>query len=388
MKTLPLTTHEIGSLAKPSWKVKAASGTPLNDKDFQEATYWGDFLGLQAETEQLLKILKKRSGFTSEEKQQILKMASLFALRLQEKSGLDIVWDGEQHRVEMYEYPVRRIQGFAFRGHVRSFDNKYYYKASCVGQPECSEPYHVQEYQQISSSAKKPVKIPVTGAYTLVDWSFDENYIAEVEPGKPWVTKARREARKTFLKDIAKNVIYPNLKALQQSGAQYLQIDEPAATTKRAEIEEFTESMRESIGDLIGKAFFSTHICFSDYPRLFPSILELDGILNEVHLEYANRDSRELGVSKEKRKGYEILEMLKDTSFVVGLGVLDVHTDFVESPELVRDRILHACDVLQDPARIFVSPDCGLRTRTWQVSYDKLHNMVVGRDMAKKALGI
>ena len=54
---------------------------------------------------------------------------------------------------------------------------------------------------------------------------------------------------------------------------------------------------------------------------------------------------------------------------ILGLGVLDIHTDFVESPELVRDRILYAVEVFGDPARIHVCPDCGLRTRSWDVAY-------------------
>ena len=55
--------------------------------------------------------------------------------------------------------------------------------------------------------------------------------------------------------------------------------------------------LKTSIGDLAGKAFFSTHICFSDYSRLFPAIKALEGYIDEVHFEYANRDSHELGVN-------------------------------------------------------------------------------------------
>lgn len=90
----------------------------------------------------------------------------------------------------------------------------------------------------------------------------------------------------------------------------------------------------------------------------------------------------------QKRVGYEILEKLKNTKFIIGLGVLDVHTDYIESPELIRDRILYACKVIGDPRRIAVAPDCGLRTRTWDVSFAKLKNMVEGRNLAEKILGI
>jgi 5-methyltetrahydropteroyltriglutamate--homocysteine methyltransferase len=73
---------------------------------------------------------------------------------------------------------------------------------------------------------------------------------------------------------------------------------------------------------------------------------------------------------------------------VLGIGVLDIHTDFVEPAELIRDRILHSVEVFGDPARIHVIPDCGLRTRSWEVAYAKLENMVAGVGLAKQSLGI
>lgn len=381
MKLAPLMTHDIGSLAKPSWKLKAFADLPLNEKDLAEAERWGIRLEIveRAELEQLL---SKKQGFTSQEKIQILRFASLYATRLLEKAGLDLVWDGEQHRIEMYEFPIRHMTGFVFRGHVRSFDNKYYYKASCVEPPNLPHPFHVEEYQQIASFAKKAVKIPITGAYTLMDWSFDEYYAAPIIPGSTRIREGCAGARREFLTDIAQRIVYPNLKALQECGAAFLQIDEPAATTKRDEIAEFIEATKISIGDLAGKVFFSMHICFSDYSRLFPSIRALEGQLNALHLEYANRDTWECGVTSTQRVGYEPIQMLQETSFSAGLGVLDVHTDRIESPQLIRDRILYACKILKDPTRLMIAPDCGLRTRTWEVAFEKLRNMVEGRNLA------
>lgn len=387
MKVKPLMTHEIGSLAKPAWRVKAMSGKPLDDADIQEAAAWGEKLQIKG-CESLVGMLKKKKGFSAEEKSAILQFSSQYGTRLLESAGLDLVWDGEQHRVEMYEYPVRHMQGFRFHGHVRSFENKYYRKASCEEVPTCHYPYHLEEYLTIKALAKREVKIPVTGAYTLVDWSYDSHYISALVPGIEEIDVRRIAARKSFLRDISKNVIYPNLKSLYEAGARFLQIDEPAATTKRDETELYLQSMEESIGDLAGKVFFSVHICFSHYARLFPAIRRLEGILNEIHFEYANRDSRDLGVTRTVRRGYEMLEQLKETEFVVGLGVVDIHTDYIEPPELIRDRILYACKIMGDPGRIMVAPDCGLRTRSWEVALQKLKNMVKGKQLAARELGI
>jgi 5-methyltetrahydropteroyltriglutamate--homocysteine methyltransferase len=381
----PLLTHEIGSLAKPSWRVKAIRGIPLGDDDLAQANLWGRQLHIK-ETQALLRLLEKRQGFTVEEKRELVQFSSLFGIKLLEQAGLDLIWDGEQQRVEMYEYPIQQIKGFVFHGHVRSFDNKYYRRASCEATPRSDFPYHLEEFETISRFASKTIKIPITGAYTLVDWSYDAHYCHAVKPGDKFVQESREAARKDFIHDVSQQVIYPNLKALIEAGASYLQIDEPAATTKRAETAFFLSSIKDSIADLAGKAFFSVHICYSVYQRLFPQICELEGYLNEIHLEYANRDSRTLGISEKQRPGYALLKQLKETPFKIGLGVLDIHTDWIEPPELIRDRILYACKVIGDPQRILVAPDCGLRTRTWEVSFQKLKNMAEGKQMALDAL--
>jgi 5-methyltetrahydropteroyltriglutamate--homocysteine methyltransferase len=71
-----------------------------------------------------------------------------------------------------------------------------------------------------------------------------------------------------------------------------------------------------------------------------------------------------------------------------GLGVLDVHTDFVEPPELLRDRILYAVKVFGGPQRLQIMPDCGLRTRSWEIACRKLTSMTAGVRLARAALGL
>ena len=122
----PLVTHEIGSLAKPNWRVKLLTGRPLTDTDIEDAKYWATQLGLKSEGDELLSILHKRRGISDQDKQRVIHISSLFATKLLERAGLDLLFDGEQHRIEMYEHVIRNVDGFKFYGHVRSFDNKYY----------------------------------------------------------------------------------------------------------------------------------------------------------------------------------------------------------------------------------------------------------------------
>jgi 5-methyltetrahydropteroyltriglutamate--homocysteine methyltransferase len=187
---------------------------------------------------------------------------------------------------------------------------------------------------------------------------------------------------------VARNLIRPNLEALIGLGARWLQIDEPAGSTGPDELDLFVESFNESVLGLSG-AVFSTHLCFSDYNLFFPAIEGMTGC-RQFAVGFANDDSRDLGVSDEARPGYHVIRRFRDLPYrpALGLGVLDIHTDFVEPPELVRDRILYAVDVFDDPARIQVMPDCGLRTRSWDVALAKRESMVAGTEMAKRSLGL
>ena len=177
------------------------------------------------------------------------------------------------------------------------------------------------------------------------------------------------------------------MEELLRLGARWIQIDEPAGSTDPHELELFADSFNESVDGLDG--VFSTHLCFSDYDLFFPAIESMTGC-KQFCVGFANYDSRELGTTEEDRPGYRVISKFRDLPYepALGLGVLDIHTDFIESPELVRDRILYAVDVFDDPARVHVTPDCGLRTRSWEVAYEKLRAMVEGTELAKSSLGL
>jgi 5-methyltetrahydropteroyltriglutamate--homocysteine methyltransferase len=267
---------------------------------------------------------------------------------------------------------------------VRSFDNKYYAKAAVVERPSAAGPQDVEEFRFVAGHTDRPVKVPLTGAYTMVDWSYDEHY---ARAGALGGSAARRyEARREFVEDVAERVIRPNVVGLVEAGADWIQIDEPAATTKPAEVPLVVLGFNVALRD-VGAKKRSMHICFSDYSALWPHVLELEDCL-ELQLEFANRDSRELGTNDEDRPGYaDTLALFAEQGYPgVGLGVLDIHSDFVEPAELVRDRILYAVEALGGPERIQVNPDCGLRTRSWDVVYEKLANMVEGARLAEDVL--
>jgi 5-methyltetrahydropteroyltriglutamate--homocysteine methyltransferase len=374
-------THEVGSLAKPPWLVKTNSGRPLTDADVEHARSWGERLEVPNH-EQLLELL----GNDARDPEEVARWASRYAMRLQESAGLDVIWDGEQQRTEMYAWSVAHANGFEPRGTVRSWDNKYWSKSAVTGPISLREPYHNDEFSFLQRHAQAKLKIPVTGAYTLAVWSYDEHYAPK--SGRLGAGVGRRadiEARRELTLDIARNLIRPNLQALIGLGAEWIQIDEPGASTEGDELDIFVESFNVSVDGL--DCMFSTHLCFSDYELFFPAIEGMSGC-RQYCVGFANYDTRELGTSDDVRPGYHVIHRWRDLPYepVLGLGVVDIHTDFVEPPELVRDRILYAVDVFGGPERIQVTPDCGLRTRSWEVAYAKLQSMVEGARLAEEAL--
>jgi 5-methyltetrahydropteroyltriglutamate--homocysteine methyltransferase len=383
----PLLTHEVGSLDKPGWRVKAYAGKPLGDADLEEARVWGERLQVP-EYEQLVSLLQ-HAPFTKEQKAEIQRWSSLYAVRLEESAGLDVVYDGEQQRTEMYDWAVSHSNGFERRGSVRAFDNKYYSKAAVVGPISLRAPFHNAEFEYLTSVAEAELKIPVTGAYTIADWSFDERTVdgANLLEAAVERRRKRKAARREFVLDVARNLIRPNLQALIGLGARWIQVDEPGASTEPDELDLFVDSFNASVEGL--DAMFSTHLCFSDYNLFFPAIERMEQC-RQYAVGFANYDSRELGTSDEARPGYQVIKKFRDLPYkpALGLGVLDIHSDFIESPELVRDRVLYAVKVFGDPNRVHVMPDCGLRTRSWKVAYEKLRNMTAGVRMARQQLGL
>jgi 5-methyltetrahydropteroyltriglutamate--homocysteine methyltransferase len=375
--------QEIGSLSKPNWRVLGYRGVPISDSDFSEAKYWGKKLKIEG-YEKLLEYLK--SDDSPEVRERIREWSAIYALRYLESAGLDIVYDGEQWRTEMYEALVKEVEGFKFIGHVRSWDNKYYRKAAVVSEIRWRSPIYLDEYLFTRAHTSRIVKLPFTGPYTVTDWSFNEYYQKRLEGTCPDPRELKKKAYTELLFEVSRKLIRPEISSLVSSGVKWIQIDEPALSTQpgKEQISNFVQAINEAIQGFDCK--FSLHVCYStDYTAMFPELLEARNI-SQYALEFANRDSNRIG--RARRIGYDVVKLLREygAGKEIGLGVVDVHDDRIESPNLVRERILHASDLIGDPGLVYVNPDCGLRTRTWKVAYSKLQNMVRGAELARRSL--
>ena len=264
-------------------------------------------------------------------------------IKRQEEIGLDILVDGELYRGDMTTYFAERMPGFAISNPVRSYGNRYYRKPIAVGPIRRTKPLTVEWWKFAQSQTKQPIKGMLTGPYTMMDWSFNEHY----------------PSREAMAMDLAAAINEEAL-ALQEAGAKYIQIDEPAVSVRPDELPLAVKALGRAAQGLKAKTI--THICYGDFDVIYPALLDLP--VDQIDLEMAN--SR-----------YDLLERFKAQPFTkeIGYGVLDVHNHRVETKDEVKQGILRGLEVLK-PEQMYVDPDCGLKTRTMDEAFAKLQVMV------------
>ena len=318
-----LETTSVGSFPKPDYLAKARTAAHKGDLDAA---------GLRA--------LEER--------------ATREWITLQEDIGIDILVHGEMERGDMTTFFAEQLTGYGVSGLVRSYGNRYYRKPIIEDVLERPNAMTVEFYKWSQALTKKPVKGMLTGPYTMCDWSFDEHYAS------------RRDAVLALAE-----IIHQEVKDLEKAGARYIQIDEPAISTRPDEIDLAIEAM-EIVTDGI-KATTISHICYGDFAKIYPRILSLP--VDVLDLEFANSHMMNL----------EVFSRPKFTK-KVSVGVLDVHSHVIESVKDVKDAIMKSLAVF-NPEQIWIDPDCGLKTRTPQEAIDKLKVMVEATQQVKKELG-
>ena len=293
-------------------------------------------------------LVKARNEFASgklspEELTQLEKKATEECIRLQEDIGLDILVHGEMERGDMVTYFAERMKGFGISGLVRSYGNRYYRKPVIKGEVKREKPITVEMFEYAQSLTQKPVKGMLTGPYTVCDWSFNEYY------------PDRRGLVLALAKEIHKEVV-----DLEKAGAEYIQIDEPAISTRPDEIELAIEAMKIVTEGIKAKTI--SHICYGDFSVIYPRILDL--AVDQLDLEFANSDFANLEIFKHPKFTKEI-----------AVGVLDVHSHIIEKKDEVKENIRKALDVFPIE-KVYIDPDCGLKTRTPEEAEAKIKVMV------------
>lgn len=276
-------------------------------------------------------------------------------IKRQEEVGLDILVDGELYRGDMTTYFAELMPGFAISNPVRSYGNRYYRKPIAVGPIRRKEPLTIEWWKFAQSQTSKPVKGMLTGPYTMMDWAFNEYY----------------PSREAMAMDLAEAIREEAL-ALEEAGAKYIQIDEPAVSVRPEELPLAVRALGRAVEGLKAKTI--THVCYGDFDVIYPALLDLP--VDMIDLEMAN--SR-----------YDLLDRFRAQPFTkeIGYGVLDVHSHRVETKEEVKEGIRRGLEVLK-PEQIYVDPDCGLKTRTVDEAFAKLEVMVAAVREVREEQGI
>lgn len=289
---------------------------------------------------------QRRKGEISEDQiQEIERRATEAVIRLQEALGLDILVHGEMERGDMVAYFAENWRGFEESLPVRSYGNRYYRKPIVVGPVGAERGLTVSAWQAAQRLTPKPVKGMLTGPYTICDWSFNAYY----------------PDRRALVLDLAR-VVHAEALALEEAGVRYIQIDEPAISTRPEELDLAIEAMGIVTAGL--KARTISHICYGDFETIYPGLLDLP--VDQLDLEAANQ-------------GFQILDLIRrhpwPANKELALGVVDVHRHGLESLAEVKAGIYRALETVP-PDRLFIDPDCGLKTRTWEEAEAKLKLMM------------
>ena len=285
------------------------------------------------------------------------------AIKDQEAAGIDIVSDGEAQRDNMIDYFTERMPGVQVDLGSKRFYYDFYDSVVraklATGTLGLSE-----EAKFLARFTDHQSKISISGPHTLVKRIQNKHYPSE----------------EAFALDLGR-VLNLELKELVRAGAKYLQIDEPYYSGFPEDLPWALKAINAMVDGV--DAHVTLHICYGNrygkpsfegsYRYLFPAIL--DAKVQAVSMEFARRGDDDLPLFKEF-----------NVPFQIGIGVIDVKTNEVESSAFVADRIRRAVEII--PAeRLIVTPDCGLVRLPREIAFSKLSAMAEGARLVRKELG-
>ena len=263
----------------------------------------------------------------------------------------------------MIDYFVERLPGV----HIDRSSKKFYYDfydSEVMSKIPMAALGLVDDFQFLLANTEREAKICITGPHSLSKRIRNKHYPSE-------------EAMAT---DIAR-VMNMELKELVKAGAKYIQIDEPYYSGFPEDISWGVSVLNTLVEGVNAK--IAVHICYGNrygkpswegtYRYLFPRIL--DAKVQQLTLEFARRGGEDLDLFREFNAPFEL-----------GVGVIDVKDQAIETPDIVAERIRKALSVI--PAqKMFILPDCGLFHLPRDVAFAKLRSMVEGTRLVRKELG-
>jgi 5-methyltetrahydropteroyltriglutamate--homocysteine methyltransferase len=286
----------------------------------------------------------KRGELSEAAYEQFLEQQTQDTVRYQEDIGIDVLVHGEFERNDMVEYFGEQLQGYAFtkNGWVQSYGSRYVKPPVIFGDVSRPEPMTVRWSKYAQSLTKKPMKGMITGPVTILQWSF-------VRDDQP---------REITTKQIAL-AIRDEVVDLEKAGITIIQIDEPAIREglplRKADWGSYlrwaVESFRISASGVKDTTQIHTHMCYSEFNDIMPSIGDMDA--DVISIETA-------------RSQMELLDAFINYKYPneIGPGVYDIHSPRQPGAEEMAVLLRKATRCI-NPDQLWVNPDCGLKTRKW-----------------------
>jgi 5-methyltetrahydropteroyltriglutamate--homocysteine methyltransferase len=276
-------------------------------------------------------------------------------IKLQEQLGLDVLVHGEPERNDMVQYFAEQLDGFfaTQNGWVQSYGSRCVRPPILYGDVVRTHPMTVEWITYAQSLTDKPVKGMLTGPVTILAWSF-------VRDDQPLADTANQVAL----------AIRDETVDLQSAGIAVIQVDEPALREllplRRADQDEYLRwavgAFRLATSGVADSTQIHTHLCYSEFGEVIGAIADLDADVTSIEAA---------------RSHMEVLDDLNAVGFAnsVGPGVYDIHSPRVPGTGEIAESLRAALRAV--PAqRLWVNPDCGLKTRNVDEVTASLQNMV------------
>ncbi|MDG1583297.1 5-methyltetrahydropteroyltriglutamate--homocysteine S-methyltransferase [Pseudomonas sp. GOM6] len=287
------------------------------------------------------------------------------AVQIQEQLGLDVLVHGEAERNDMVEYFAEQLDGYAFTrfGWVQSYGSRCVKPAVIVGDLSRPKPMTVEWIAYAQRCTDKVMKGMLTGPVTMLMWSFPRDDISR-----------EQQARQLAL------AIRDEVVDLEAAGIKVIQIDEAAfregLPLRKAGWQHYldwaTEAFRLTASGVRDETQIHTHMCYSEFNDVIESIAAMDA--DVITIETSRSDMELL-------RAFEAFDYPNE----IGPGVYDIHSPRVpDSREMAQ--LLRKAAQWVPAERLWVNPDCGLKTRAWAETEAALVNMVAAAKQLRAEL--
>jgi 5-methyltetrahydropteroyltriglutamate--homocysteine methyltransferase len=287
------------------------------------------------------------------------------AIERQEALGLDVLVHGEAERNDMVEFFAERLRGFAItqNGWVQSYGSRCVKPPILYGDVMRPESMTVDWTRYAQSLTERPVKGMLTGPVTMLQWSF----VRDDEPREQTALQIALAVRD----EVAE---------LEQAGVRLVQIDEPALREgmplKRRDWARYlgwaVRAFRLAAAAAGDETQVHTHMCYAEFNDILSAIAAMDADVITIETS---------------RSGMELLDGFGAFRYPneIGPGVYDIHSSRVPSVGDMLALIERACQVIPSE-RLWINPDCGLKTRGWDETERALANMVKAARLMRERL--